>query len=90
MVITSLLLGSERLLAVHRPGQDVDGGPPCRGKDLLVLFQLPIWGKLISVAPHLDSYDLPSETPPAQLLCSAGTVVPISAQEQQSKLVTHF
>lgn len=56
------------LLAVHRIGLDVDEGPPCRGKDLLALFQLPTWGKLVSTAPDLDTYSLRSETPPAQLV----------------------
>lgn len=59
---------TETLFAVHRIGQDVDEGPPCRGKDLLSWFQLPAWGKLISTAPDLDSYSLLSEMPPAKLL----------------------
>lgn len=39
--------GQQDPLAIHKMGQDVDEGPPCRGKDLLAWFQFLAWGELI-------------------------------------------
>lgn len=37
-VITSLPMGSETLIALHRMGQDVDEGPPWKGKTFWLGF----------------------------------------------------